>query len=417
MTSRHHLILTHGAVFAVGIATAMVATRLRSTPGDSPSSSPSSASPSSARTTTASGSSPAENNRSRDRKNSATPATSRPLRLTDIVKITDSLTRQRALIALIDSLGPGQFAAVAEQFRQLDHLGNSQDEMALILRAWAKADPLAALKDATGRDDKKGTRTILEAWASHDATAAEAWAIANFSGPGANPYLTTVIRGLAGNDLQAATRLMQSMPKSNERGKAAEAITNALLQQGPDAARAYPASIKDPGLRASLVGMIASRLAPKAPAETAKWLSSLKDAQSQNKAAREVATALANQDLTKATTWLSTLEPAARAAAACGIIPVMSYGDPDKISRTATWVASLVGTPDYDSVVEEFVWSCNSRSPEQSAAWIKGITNERQQRRLYHRMLGEWNQTDPAAVKQWVTANKVPESVTRRFLN
>jgi hypothetical protein len=75
----------------------------------------------------------------------------------------------------------------------------------------------------------------------------------------------------------------------------------------------------------------------------------------------------------------------------------------------------LVGTPNYDRVVEEFVWSCNSRAPEQSAAWIQGVTDPEQQRRLYHRMLGEWAQRDATAVKQWVTANNVPQDVLRRF--
>ena len=85
------------------------------------------------------------------------------------------------------------------------------------------------------------------------------------------------------------------------------------------------------------------------------------------------------------------------------------------ITGTAQWVSSLAGTPNYDSVVEEFVWSCNSRAPEQSAAWIQGVSDPDQQRHLYHRMLGEWAQKDPAAVKQWVATNNVPDSVRQRF--
>jgi hypothetical protein len=419
--TRSQLALSHASVFAVGIAVAVVTTRVRSSDQETQTDSltTAQASRSSSRTpgtSGTSGDSRAENNRDRNRQTSAKFPTDRNLRLSEIVKITDALARQRALIAMIDTLGPEQFAAIAAQFRQLDHLGNTQGEMALILQGWAKLDPLAALKHAAEHDDAKGRRTVLEAWASTDAAAAEAWAKANSTGEGANSDLAAVVSGLAGNDLAAATRLIQSMPKSRERGDAARGLTNALLQQGPDAAKAYPASIKDDSLRAALVGMIANRLAAKNPADTAKWLTSLPDGQSQDRAARDVATALANQDLGKATAWLTTLKPEARAAAACGIIPVMSYGDPAKITQTANWVASLAGTPSYDSMVEEFVWSCNSRSPEQSAAWIQGVANVKQQRRLYHRMLGEWQKTDPAAVKQWVSTNAVPEDVSRRFL-
>jgi hypothetical protein len=85
------------------------------------------------------------------------------------------------------------------------------------------------------------------------------------------------------------------------------------------------------------------------------------------------------------------------------------------IAGTAQWVSSLAGTPNYDRVVEEFIWSCDGRAPEQSAAWIQGISDPAQQRRLYHRMLGEWARRDAAAVKQWIASNQVPEDVRRRF--
>nr|MCU0782257.1 hypothetical protein [Akkermansiaceae bacterium] len=63
-----------------------------------------------------------------------------------------------------------------------------------------------------------------------------------------------------------------------------------------------------------------------------------------------------------------------------------------------------------------FVWSCDYRAPEQSAAWIRGIADPERQTRLYHRMLGEWARRDAAAVKQWVASNGVPPSVAERFL-
>ena len=43
------------------------------------------------------------------------------------------------------------------------------------------------------------------------------------------------------------------------------------------------------------------------------------------------------------------------------------------------------------------------------------VSDPNQQRRLYHRKLGEWAQKDAATVKQWVTANNVPADVVTRF--
>jgi hypothetical protein len=224
--------------------------------------------------------------------------------------------------------------------------------------------------------------------------------------------MAAVIRGIAGQDLATASRLAQEMPTSRERGEAVDAITRALFVQGIDAAMAYPASITEEHLRGGFVSSIANRLAAKDPAMAAAWLASMEQGEIQNRAARSVATALARVDTGSAASWVNALKPEARAEAARGIIPIMSSAD---IAGTARWVSGLAGTPNYDRVVEEFVWSCNSRAPEQSAAWIQAVANPDQQRRLYHRMLGEWAQRDAPAVKEWVTSNEVPADVVRRF--
>lgn len=66
-------------------------------------------------------------------------------------------------------------------------------------------------------------------------------------------------------------------------------------------------------------------------------------------------------------------------------------------------------------MVESFVWSCDEREPEQSAAWIRGVADQNQQTRLYHRMLGNWARKDPNAVRTWVSENEVPENIRQRF--
>lgn len=334
-------------------------------------------------------------------------------RLAEIVRIADPLERQSALVDLLDRLGPQEFAAFADQFRGLDHFGNGRGEYEIILRAWAKADPLGALEHAGQRPDGQGDQgVVLAAWAVTDSTAATRWAMDHHTGDGANPYLSAVIRGLAATDVGAASELAATMPRSRERGEAMDAITRALFVQGMDAAMGFPSSIADPDLRVGYVGMIADRLAAKDPATAATWLAGLGDADAQNRGARRVAEALARTDVTQAASWVSKLQPEARAEAARGVVQPMSGSD---IAGTAKWVSTLSGIPNYDRVVEEFVWSCDQRDPEQSAAWIKGMADEAQRTRLYHRMLGEWARRDAAAVKQWVATNPVPGSVAQRF--
>lgn len=415
--SRTHLILTHGAVFSVGIAAALIGNSFRETEpqGAADARVPVSRSPSggaghSGETgASSSGRSARDTTRDGGKKATATPSE----RLAGLVRITDAFERQRALMDLIDSLGPGEFAGMADQFRELDHLGDARGEYDLLLRGWAKADPLAAMEYAALNPQRGARSTILQTWANNAPAAAERWAVENHDGEGANPYMAAVIRGIAGNDVAKASELALAMPQSRERGEAVDAITRALFLQSPEAAMAYPATITgDDALRGGFVAAIADRMLRKDPAKAAEWIASMEQGEIQSRAARGVAEALARTDTQNAASWVRKLKPEAQAEAARGVIPIMSESD---IAGTAQWVSSLAGTPNYDRVVEEFIWSCDGRAPEQSAAWIQGVSDPAQQRRLYHRMLGEWARRDAAAVKQWIASNQVPEDVRRRF--
>ena len=410
-------ILTHTAVFAAGVALAVVGYHANS--GSPDDSAAEVALRSSARRTEGAGSSVTETRNASQRERRETGARAGRTgeiateRMATVVQMTDPMDRQLALIALLERLGPEEFAAVAEQYRQMDHYSGSGGEFDLILRGWAKADPLAALEYTTNQLKSRGaSTTVLAAWAGKDPAAAESWALANHTGDGPNPYLAAVIRGIAPYDIAHATQLAQSMPASDEQRDAVDAITHSLFMQGLDRAMAYPSTIEDPKLRASLVAAVARRLIDKDPTQAGTWLAAMKDPDDQNRAARRVAEALAAQDPQVAADWMRKLQPAARAEAARGIIPKMSSGD---IAGTAQWVNTLAGIPNYDRVVEEFVWSCDGRAPEQSAAWIRGVADQEQQTRLYHQMLGEWAKRDATAVKDWVASNQVPESVARRF--
>ena len=415
--TRSHLIFTHASVFAVGIAAAMIVTGLRE-PAEKSTASAEGTNTRSSRSGAAGQFdgeiSPGHHGEKPDARAASKKEGKPPVeQLTDIVRMTDPLERQRALMELVDKLGPEQFAGVADHFRELDHLSDSGGEYDLILRGWAKVDPLTALGYVEQfPNSQAGRSTILSTWAGNDASAAEQWALDHHEGDGPNPHMAAVIRGIAGHDVAEASRLAQTMPHSRERSEAVDAITRALFMQSPDAAMAFPASITDPQLRGGFVSAIAERMIGKDVNKAAAWVASMDQGDIQNRAARSVADALAKVDTANAAAWVKTLKPEAQVEAARGVIPIMSSTD---IAGTAKWVSSLAGTPNYDRAVEEFVWSCNSRAPEQSAAWIMGVSDPDQQRRLYHQMLGEWAQHDATAVKQWVASNNVPADVLRRF--
>jgi len=330
-----------------------------------------------------------------------------------INKITDAYERQRALMDFYDTLAPDQFAAVADEFQKLNHYGNTGTEMELLFQAWAKADPMAALdyideNPETGRNRGE----VLATWAASDPAGAEKWAVDKHQGDGPNPYMASVIRGIAAYDIPNASRLTASMPSSRERGQAVDAMAKALLMSGTEAAFAFPDMIKDEHLKGGFVMMIAQNLSQKDPQSAADWVASMDNGNLQERASANIANRLAQLDVRKAADFVNSLKPEAKANAAAATVPMMSRDD---IAGTARWVTTLAGTPGYDRVVESFVWSCDEREPEQSAAWIRGISDTNQQTKLYHRMLGNWARKDAVAVRNWVAQNEVPENVRKRF--
>src|SRR6185503_7342490 len=87
-------------------------------------------------------------------------------KLEEIVRKNDPVERNRALLAFLDQLGPGEMKEAVDRFKSLD-LGESRNgEYAMILAAWAKVDPVAALDHAKESDDDDGFafKTILATW-------------------------------------------------------------------------------------------------------------------------------------------------------------------------------------------------------------------------------------------------------------
>lgn len=326
-----------------------------------------------------------------------------------INRITDASDRQRALMDFYRTLSPEQFAAVAGEFQELYHYDNAGSEMELLFRAWAKADPTGALGYIESNPDMRRNRSeVLETWALGDPAAAERWALANYEGDGANPYLAAVIKGIAPNDLPGALRLTKMMPLSRERGRAIDSIAKALLMSGNEAAFAFTDTIEDEHLKGSFVMMISRNLSTKDPQAAADWVASMSNGAVQARAAESVAGRLSRLDTAGTTAFISALRPEAQSGAAAAAIPQLSQRD---IAGTARWVSTLAGTPGYDRVVESFIWSCDERAPEQSAAWIQGVSDPNRQKQLYQKMLGNWAKRDLQAAHNWISQNNVPDYV------
>ncbi|MES2439592.1 MAG: hypothetical protein V4584_11020 [Verrucomicrobiota bacterium] len=344
----------------------------------------------------------------RERTGSAESSQDRLQRLESIIQSENALDRNRALLAYIDQLAPGDFEEAIEHFRSLGLGDNRNGEFALLLSAWAKTDPLTALTYA--REKTNGgfaTNTILTSWATADPEAAIQWAIANHEGDEGNRFFAGIIRGLAGSDPARATALLTSMPRGDERGDALEEMVPHILKSGPDQARTWVAGIDDETLRNGLMNEMAEPMAEKDPKGTAAWLIA-NPGEASNRRMDDVFEKWAEKYPQDALASFNSLPAGdARTNALEGLAGTLAKEDP----KAAVALLDRYPGDVNDGVVQAVVWDSFRNDPMTAADQIARITNEGQRDQMYRRALGRWMERDPASANAWLQQNPVSENV------
>jgi hypothetical protein len=332
--------------------------------------------------------------------------------LESIVRGENPLERNRALLAFIDKLGPGDFEKAVASFRALGVTDSRMGEYSLLLTAWAETDPLSALLYAKENTSNNfATETILTSWATRDPEAAIRWAQADYKGDGANPYMPGIIRGIVETDPTRATELLAGMPRSEERGKGLDYILPHLLQQGADATRAWIAALNDDALRNGAMIRTAEKLAVTDPAGTASWLLA-NPGEAARREMDDVYRAWAKNDTEAALSSLNTLPAGdARSNALRGVVSSVAGANP----KAAVSLMDRYPNDVTDRVVQNFIWHSYGTDPATAADQISRIGDEQDREQMYRRMLDHWIERDSAAAQAWIQKNPVPQAVLDRI--
>jgi hypothetical protein len=329
-------------------------------------------------------------------------------RLESIVRGEDPLDRTRAMLDFIDQLGPGDFESAIAHFRSLGITEQRFGEYGMLLSAWAKLDPMAALDFAKANTRSPfATNTILATWAVNDPEAAINWAKSNHEGESANPYMPGIIRSLAATDPTRASQLLTEMPRSAERGQALDALLPHLLRQGTEVAKNWISGLTDEALRNGAMTRTAEKLAEIDPAGTAAWLLT-GPSDAKNETFDNVYTAWVAKDKQAALSSLAAL-PAGedRSNALRGAIRKMATENP---SEAAALMNRYPGDVN-DRLVRNYVWHSFDKDPGAAIGQIARMTDANDRDRTYARTVGAWLERDPAAATSWMQVNPLPPAV------
>lgn len=338
----------------------------------------------------------------------------------DITRYSDPIARNNALLALIETLGRDEFEGVVASFRELGITSERRGEYSMLLTAWAQIDPEAAITYATeNTGGRLATSTILTTWAASNPDAAISWAEARHGdSEDANPWLVGIIRGMAPNDLARATDLMETLPRSRERGRALDSMVAMMVSRDLESAKQWSETIDDEYLRAGARATTAEALIRQDAGEAARWLAQLGDVDALNRVGENISGTLYDTNPEEALSWVSTLPSAAMSEGAEGIVNRVVRENPVQAAEYISQLAQQNPDANFESSVRELVRGSTRSDPELAAVWVSGMSNEREKNRFYHRILAEWQGQNSAEASAWVQDNvdTLPRSVAQRFL-
>ena len=330
----------------------------------------------------------------------------------DIFSQNDPLDRTRSWVEFIDGLSSDEFPDVLAAFQGNGITRERMGEYALLLNAWGKLDPLAALDYTTANTTTPfASQTVLATWARNDPEAAIAWAQNNYKGDGANPWIVGVIRGIAGNDPARATELMNSLPYSRERGEALAAILPAVIDMGPEDARKWIDAIPDERLRTGAMDRIVEKLAAVDPQGTLDWMLATPGRTTDRKMDNVFSLWVRHNEKAAIESYQQLPPGKERSNALRGIINAMADKDP----QVAAKFLDSNSDDATDHVYEQFAWNTFHKNPAFAVTYIGRIQNKAMRNNMYSRTLYAWMRRDESAAFAWIQSNQLPLPVIKRL--
>ncbi len=338
--------------------------------------------------------------------------------ITELLREGNVGSRFEILLAQLERSETEDFEVMLREISERGFDGAMQEERVLIVSAWAKRDPRAAVEYLKEYDQEDQMQfAAMATWASFDADAAEVWARENHNGKGANDWMVGVVKGLAATDPMRAGALITEVSnsrRSKERRKAMELTMPYVMERGNEYAKTWLDELTDGSLQSDGAMWMVQTMNDIEPEEGARWISSLETKEARREASEVVAARFAEEDLAGAQSWVRSLPEDTRTEAAEGVVAVMAADDP---RAAVAWLEKLGDDPDYDGAWVDLLQKGFKAEPAVAMVSALRLANENWRERYTRDYLTRWMRQDETAAKQWVTDYQefLPPKVARRF--
>jgi len=296
------------------------------------------------------------------------------------MKTGDPVMRANAFSTALQNLTEENLPEVLEAFDTLPKGFTRYNELRMLLHAWAKMDPEAAIEYASNlsRQERRfGKMTALSSWASADSEAALAWAENDAGERDNNPYMPAIVAGTAEQDLGKATDLLFDMSYGSNRGQALRMLISHNIQQGgTDRLVRWADSIptdRDPKLVEGISSMVASQMADYDLEAAADWVKNLGEERGRERAISSMVREMADESHDSAKEWLSSLPEKDQYSAMPDFIRRWAHDD---ATAAGEYLNQFPASEELDPAISSYVRSIRREDPEAAKEWANSIVNE-----------------------------------------
>ena len=335
----------------------------------------------------------------------------------DILAEGDMGSRLELLVAKLERSNTDEFEGMLASIAERGLNSVRHQERLLIISAWARRDPQAAIAflEENGAHDQMRF-AAMESWASVDPDAALEWVRINHGDEKTNEWMVGIIQSFAVTDPLRAGSLIAEVSANNsrERWRAMEATMPYVLEQGSDFAKKWVEQFENGRLQSDGAKWMAGKMAFADPHEAADWIDSLGTKEARREASEVVAARLAQEDLAVAQSWVKSLPEDTRTEAAEGVVAIMAQKDP---REAVAWLEQLGDNADYDGAWVDLLQQGFKAEPEVAMVGALRLANEGSRERYTANYLSRWMKEDRAAATQWASDYKeyLPNKVVRRY--